>query len=63
MIADAGIVPSAAVAEAAIPACNITFVEGEEMQALLGGYLQVLHQADPASVGGNLPGDDFYYRR
>lgn len=63
LVVEAGIVPSAAVAESAIPACNITYVDGEEMATLLGGYLTVLHEADPASVGGSLPGDDFYYRR
>lgn len=62
LIADAGIVPSAAVAEAALPACNITYVDGDEMRTLLGGYLEVLHEADPASVGGDLPGDGFYHR-
>jgi len=62
LIAEAGIVPAPALAEQAIPACNITFVAGEEMHALLSGYLAVLHEADPASVGGSLPDDDFYHR-
>lgn len=62
LIAEAGIVPAPALAEQAIPACNITFIAGEEMHALLSGYLAVLHEADPASVGGSLPGDDFYLR-
>ncbi|MCL3859655.1 ABC transporter substrate-binding protein [Actinotalea sp. K2] len=63
LIVEAGIAPSAEVAEAAIPACNITYIEGEEMRAVLGGYLEVLFDADPASTGGSLPGDDFYHRR
>jgi NitT/TauT family transport system substrate-binding protein len=62
LIAEAGIVPSAQVAEAAIPACNITYIDGTELKTTLSGYLQVLFGADPASVGGSLPGDDFYYR-
>lgn len=33
------------------------------MRAALGGYLEVLADADPASVGGGVPGDDFYYDR
>jgi len=61
LIAEAGIVPSAQVAEAAIPACNITYIDGTELKTTLSGYLQVLFGADPASVGGSLPGDDFYY--
>lgn len=63
LIVEAGIVPSAAVAEAAVPACNITFIDGAEMTTALGGYLAVLAEADPASVGGSVPGDDFYHRR
>jgi len=51
------------VAEKAIPACNITYLEGEELRTRLGGYLEVLHAANPESVGGALPGDDFYYER
>ena len=54
------IVP-APVAEKALPACNITFISGEEMKAKLSGYLQVLYDQNPESVGGALPGDDFYY--
>ena len=60
LVAAAGIVPSAAIAEAAIPACNITFIAGADLRRDLGGYLEVLFDAEPASVGGSLPGDDFY---
>lgn len=48
-------------AEKALPYCNITFIDGEDLKAKLGGYLAVLFDADPASVGGALPGEDFYY--
>ncbi len=60
LVADAGILPSAPIAAQAIPACRITFVEGEQMKAQLAGYLRVLYDADPASVGGSLPGEQFY---
>ena len=63
MVAAAGIIEKAAVAEKAIPACNITYLEGEEMKQALSGYLTVLCEQDPASVGGGLPGEDFYYSR
>ena len=59
-IGDYGIV-DAAVAEKALPYCNIVCLTGSEMEAKLSGYLQVLFDADPASVGGAVPGDDFYY--
>lgn len=54
------IVP-AAVAEKALPKCNIVFVSGAEMKEKLSGYLSVLFESAAASVGGTLPGDDFYY--
>lgn len=64
LIGDYGIV-EAAVAEKALPYCNIVCVTGSEMKEMLSGYLQVLFDADPSSVGtdaeGSLPGDDFYY--
>ena len=47
----------------AVPACNITFIEGDEMQQKLSGYLAVLLEQNPKAVGGALPGDDFYYKR
>lgn len=51
----------AAVAEKAIPYCNITFISGEEMVTSLSGYLRVLYDANPASVGGNIDYTDFFY--
>ena len=51
----------AAVAEKALPYCNIVCITGGEMKDKLSGYLQVLAAADIASVGGALPEDDFYY--
>lgn len=55
------IVPSAAIAEKAIPDCNLTFVSGEEMKNSISGYFDVLLKADKTSIGGKLPADDFYY--
>lgn len=56
-----GLIPKAALAEKAIPYCGLAYVDGDEMKAQLSGYLQVMFDADPKSVGGKLPGDDFYY--
>ena len=61
LVANYGIVPKAPVAEKALPACTIVYIAGEEMKADLQGYLQVLYDQNPDSVGGALPGDDFYY--
>ena len=57
-----GIVPEA-VAKAAIPYCNIVLVTGDELKASLSGYLDILYEQNPQSVGGAVPGDDFYYSR
>lgn len=61
LIAANGIIESPAVAEKALPYCNIVCLTGQEMFEKLSGYLQVLAAAAPESVGGALPGDDFYY--
>ena len=61
LIVAAGIVPDPTLAEKSIPLCYITFVAGAEMKSSLSGYLQVLFNADPKSVGGSVPGDDFYF--
>lgn len=52
---------AAAVAEKAIPSCHIVCIKGKEMKEKLSGYLKVLYEQLPASVGGVMPGDDFYY--
>lgn len=52
---------AAAVAQKAIPECNIVCVTGADMKERLSGYLAVLADQNPEAVGGALPGDDFYY--
>ena len=61
LISRYGIIEAAPVAEKALPYCNIVCITGSEMKNRLSGYLQVLSDAEPSSVGGALPGDDFYY--
>ena len=56
-----GIIPKAALAKKALPKCGLTYVDGTEMKAKLSGYLKVMFDANPKSVGGALPADDFYY--
>ena len=55
------IAPSAAIAKKAIPTCNLCFVTGNDMKNNVNGYLNVLFNADPQSIGGKLPADDIYY--
>ena len=50
-------------AKVALPQCAIVYIDGEEMTQALSGYLQVLYDQNPASVGGALPDEAFYYQR
>nr|WP_326175557.1 ABC transporter substrate-binding protein [uncultured Oscillibacter sp.] len=61
LVAANGIIESAAIAEKALPHCNIVCLTGQEMFEKLSGYLQVLAAAAPESVGGALPRDGFFY--
>ena len=54
------IVPAAAIATKAIPDANLIFVSGKDIRGAIEGYFKVLFDADPKSIGGKLPGDDFY---
>lgn len=63
IIANLGIIPKAALAKAAIPRCNIVFVDGEEMKSSLTGFFTVLYNADPTAVGGKVPDDNLYYQK
>ena len=60
LIAQFGIILSAAIAERAIPGCNLTFIAGADMEPTITGYFQVLYAADPASLGGAIPDASFY---
>ncbi len=60
-VVDHGIIEAAPVAQKAIPGCNLVCLTGAEMKSALSGYLGVLADYDASSVGGKLPGDDFYH--
>ena len=55
------IIEKAKIAEMAIPYCNITYIDGNELKDTLSGYLSVLYEMSPESVGGKLPEEGFYY--
>ena len=61
LVAKYGIIAKAPVAKKALPNCNIVAIAGDEMKTDLAGDLQVLCDANPKSVGGTMPEDDFYY--
>lgn len=56
-----GIVAKAAIAKAAIPACNLVFIDGADMMNQITGYYEVLYNANPTSIGGKVPDSAFYY--
>lgn len=48
------------IAKSAIPRCNIVWLHGENYKAKLENFLGVVYEANPAGIGGKMPGDDFY---
>ncbi len=60
-VKELGIVEDEDIAVKAIPYCNITFIDSEEMKNKLQGYLSTLLDFNPDIIGGSLPNDDFYY--
>jgi NitT/TauT family transport system substrate-binding protein len=62
LISEKGFIPDMAVAERAIPGCNLVmFEDRQEGAALLKAFYEILFDAAPGSIGGNLPDEDFYY--
>ncbi len=60
LVASYGIIEKKEIAAKAIPECYIVCISGDEAKTSLSGYLQTLFDANPKSVGGALPGDNFY---
>ncbi|MCT4566444.1 MAG: PhnD/SsuA/transferrin family substrate-binding protein [Maledivibacter sp.] len=56
-----GILPKAKIAEMAIPKCNIVFVDGKASKDMLHGFYDILFNFNPKSIGGEVPGGEFYY--
>lgn len=61
LIADYGVVASATIAKKALPKCHIVCYTNNDMKDALKGFLKVLYDQNPKSVGGSMPEDDFYY--
>ena len=59
-IVELEIVGNAAIAEKAIPSCNIVCITGDEMKTKVSGYIESLSVQNAESIGGAVPGDDFY---
>lgn len=61
LIVKYGIFANATIAEKAIPACNVTFIKGNDMKAAMSAFINAMYNIAPASVGNKIPADDFYY--
>ena len=56
-----GIFANEGVAKLAIPKCNVTYMDGADMKAAMIGFLTAMKSVAPASIGNDLPTDDFYF--
>ena len=61
-IAALEIIPSAAVAEKALPSCTLVFVSGQDMQDQAAPLYQILFDANPTAVGGAVPDENYYLK-
>ena len=61
LVVEYGIMADEALAAAAIPNCNIVYIDSTEMKDMAEDIFQVLYDANPSSVGGSLPDDGLYY--
>lgn len=62
LIEQTGIFTNAAVAEKALPRCNLCFITGDEMRGDMDRFLQILYGVAPESIGGTVPDEGFYYK-
>ena len=56
-----GIFANDKVAAKAIPNCNIAYLDGKDMKEAMKNFLEAMNSIAPASIGGAIPGEDFYY--
>lgn len=61
LIVSYGIIEKEPVAKKALPYCNITYIDGQDMKNTLSVYLNIVSEKDASFVGGNVPADNFYY--
>ena len=58
---DLGTFLNNSVALDAMPYISMVNLTGEQMRTALSGFLHELYLANPDSIGGKMPGEDFYY--
>ena len=60
-IAEFGILPQTEVAAKALPNTNVVSISGQAMRERIEPLFAVWFAANPRSLGGEIPGDDFYF--
>lgn len=61
LVAKHEIMPDAVLVEKAIPYCGITFKKANDAKSGLNDFYKVLFDSNPASIGGSMPDDEFYF--
>ncbi len=56
-----GIIENKEIAQKAIPKCSIYYVDGDDMKTTLESFFKIMYAANPKSIGGKMPENDFYY--
>lgn len=54
------ILPTVEIAKAAIPVSNIRYIYSLNSKEMLTTFYEILYEYEPKSIGGAIPGDDFY---
>ncbi len=54
-------VSKASIAEKAIPNCSLVYTDGGELDTAVTNFLTELYNSNPDSIGGVIPGEDFFY--
>lgn len=57
------VMPSAQLVEKAIPYCGITFQKARDAKEGLNAFYKILFDSNPASIGGKMPDDEFYFTK
>lgn len=61
LVTEHKILPFPEVLEKAIPACNVRYIDGEEMKAAMSTFIDLIFDGNPKAFGGKKPDDAFYY--
>ena len=61
IIESTGVFTNGSLAKKAVPNCNVCFISGADMIEQMNSLLEIMLGVAPESIGGAVPGADFYY--